>query len=462
MSKRAGIYTRISDDPEGLELGITRQQQDCRVRAERDGYEVVAVYPENDRGASTKSKKSRPLYAEMLEAIRAGELDVVIAYSNSRLTRRPRELEDLIQLHDQTGVRFLTVVSGDDNLSTADGRMVARIKASVDAAEAERIGERVSRAAKQRAEDGGDNGGGNRPYGWQAGDRTKLDPAEHAVLLEVADRMLAGEAVRAIARSLNDRGVPTATWRPPLIMKAWSVSALREMMKRPRLVGIRVYKGKRFRGNWEPALDDLTFRQLERLFEDASRRTSPSNVRKSLLAGLAVCGECGRPIASKTSSQKGAEPRRMYWCERCGLLRFSPPVNLYVERYVKQLLRQYQPVPDPTEDPKAIAEAGRLRAQIDAEIARYTDSDALTGDQLELILRGLNRRLQDAERRATPPRPRSKMLDGLTGEDPSVLWDVLDLHRRRAVIGLLVNVRILRAVRSPARFDPATVQIERR
>jgi site-specific DNA recombinase len=38
------------------------------------------------------------------------------------------ELEDLIKLHEETGVIFQTVVSGQDDLSTSDGRMVACIK----------------------------------------------------------------------------------------------------------------------------------------------------------------------------------------------------------------------------------------------------------------------------------------------------------------------------------------------
>ena len=73
-----------------------------------------------------------------------------MAYSNSRLTRRFREFIDLIELAERRGVRISTVASGEDNLATADGRTNARIKASVDVGEAERISERVTRAKKQR------------------------------------------------------------------------------------------------------------------------------------------------------------------------------------------------------------------------------------------------------------------------------------------------------------------------
>ena len=132
---KAAIYVRISDDPEGKELGVDDQLAQCQARATREGRHVDQkhIYKENDTGASTRSKKPRPQYADMLRAAEAGEFDLILSYSNSRLTRRPRELEDLISLNERTKgrVQLRTVVSGDDNLATGDGQMVARIKASV-------------------------------------------------------------------------------------------------------------------------------------------------------------------------------------------------------------------------------------------------------------------------------------------------------------------------------------------
>jgi site-specific DNA recombinase len=84
---RAVIYTRISRDPEGDALGVARQRQDCLDRAARDGWQVIDVLVENDVGASSYSRKPRPVYAALLERARRREFDVILAYSNSRLTR---------------------------------------------------------------------------------------------------------------------------------------------------------------------------------------------------------------------------------------------------------------------------------------------------------------------------------------------------------------------------------------
>ena len=47
----AAIYARISRDREGAGLGVERQEADCRALAERLGWDVVAVYVDNDISA---------------------------------------------------------------------------------------------------------------------------------------------------------------------------------------------------------------------------------------------------------------------------------------------------------------------------------------------------------------------------------------------------------------------------
>ena len=84
----------------------------------------------------------------------SGDCDGILYDLTSRLTRRPSEYETIVSLVERTGVRLATVVSGDVDLSTSQGRMIGRILSNVDAAEAEQIGERVSRAMQQRREAG--------------------------------------------------------------------------------------------------------------------------------------------------------------------------------------------------------------------------------------------------------------------------------------------------------------------
>lgn len=298
---RAAVYLRISRDPEGLEAGVERQREDCLALADRLGYVVVATYPDNDAGASSLSRKPRPQYDAMHAAARRGEFEVILAYSNSRLTRRMMELEGLIKLHDETGVRIQTCVSGEDDLATADGRMVARIKASVDAAEAERIGERVRRAHLQRARAGATNHGG-RPFGW-AEDKLTLEPTEAELIRDAANRVIDGVPLREIARQWCLAGVPTSRG------KTWTHTTLRRLLKRPRLAGWRTHHdrivldaaGRPVRGVWEPLLDQDTFDRLQVALARDGRGGGRRGARRYLLTGIVRCGVCGGRMNGTTT-----------------------------------------------------------------------------------------------------------------------------------------------------------------
>ena len=98
--------------------------------------QAAEPYRENDTSAS-RSRTKRPVYAAMLADLRAGMADVLVAYSTSRLTRRPLDYERLIGLVSQTGLQILTVISGDVDLATAYGRAIARVLSAMDAVEAD-------------------------------------------------------------------------------------------------------------------------------------------------------------------------------------------------------------------------------------------------------------------------------------------------------------------------------------
>jgi site-specific DNA recombinase len=113
MTTLAAIYSRISHDPEGRQAGVEWQEQDCRQMAAERGWTVLEpVYRENDTSASTRSRKRRPVFEQLLQDVEHGAVQVLLAYSTSRLTRRPLEYERLIELTSRTGLEIHTVVSG--------------------------------------------------------------------------------------------------------------------------------------------------------------------------------------------------------------------------------------------------------------------------------------------------------------------------------------------------------------
>src|SRR4051812_6351614 len=158
---RAAIYCRISDDRRGLGLGVARQQQVCLGLAGRPGWQVTATFVANDVPAY--SAKPRPQYDRLMRVVQAGEVDVVVAWDPDRLHRSPAELEAFIAAVERAGVDVVTVQAGRWDLSTASGKLVARMLGSIARHESDHKSERVRRALPQNA--GAGRAPGRGPYG---------------------------------------------------------------------------------------------------------------------------------------------------------------------------------------------------------------------------------------------------------------------------------------------------------
>ncbi|MGC1732681.1 MAG: recombinase family protein, partial [Pseudonocardiaceae bacterium] len=207
MSRSAAIYCRISRDRVGAGLGVDRQRTDCQELAARLDWSVVAVHTDND--LSAYNGKRRPGYQALLEDLRNGRANAVLAWHTDRLHRSPVELETYIGVCEAGGVPTHCVKAGPLDLSTASGRMTARITGAVARHEVEHMIER-QRAAKLQAARAGRYRGGRRAFGYEA-DGTSVRPDEAAAVLDAATRVLHGESLGSIAREWNTRGITTST-----------------------------------------------------------------------------------------------------------------------------------------------------------------------------------------------------------------------------------------------------------
>jgi site-specific DNA recombinase len=287
---RAAIYVRISSDRTGAGLGVTRQEEDCRALCGRLGWPVARVYPDND--VSAYSGRPRPQWRQLLADIDAGLIDAVACWHVDRLTRSPRELEEVIDLHDRRGIALATV-TGEMDLSTPTGRMLARMLGAAARHEAEHKAERQRRAGLQKAQAGlPHTAGRRRGYGYQP-DGTTIVPAEAAIIAEAATRALAGESVRSIARDLNQRAVPSATGGQ------WSALVVRQILTSGRISGRREYHGQITHSESWPAI--ITPGQSDQLRVLLARRrgTTRASSRRYLLSGILTCAVCGHGLYAR-------------------------------------------------------------------------------------------------------------------------------------------------------------------
>jgi site-specific DNA recombinase len=475
VTRRAAIYCRLSQDRTGAHIVVERQERDCRDLAERLGWSVVAVYVDND--VSAYRKKPRPGYLRLLAALERGEVNAVLAWHTDRLHRSPKELEHFIDVCEPRDVVTQTHRAGELDLTRAAGRMVARQLGAVARYESEQTAART-KAGKVDAASRGAWSGGQRIYGYdvvKAAERAPGDsalrvrPAEARVVQDAAQRLLAGESLRSIARSLNQAGQVTTTGRP------WTGSALRKVLVRPSTAGLRGTGGEVVAvGTWEPLLPEDQWRGVVALLSDPTRRTTERYARRYLGSGLYLCGVCGGGLTGNTTAGGGPGGRRAaYRCraaDRDGSSHVVRDVehldtfvaNVVIERLSRAdaMLALSAPAPDlaPLHD-----ELAGVLARLD-EAARGWAAGALTKAQLA-VANGLLLARQEELHGLIGQSQQGFVLDGLLGaDDAAAAWTDLGLDRQRAVVDLLATVTVLprqRNGRLPGGgyFDRATVRI---
>ena len=132
--KVAGIYIRVSTEDqvrEGFSLG--EQEEKLKQLCKYKDYKIHKVY--KDAGISAKNMSGRPAFQQMLEDIRAGKINYIVAYKLDRVTRSVRDIEE----HHC----YLVCDRDDVNTSTANGRFFVRMLTVLSQLEIEIVSERT-------------------------------------------------------------------------------------------------------------------------------------------------------------------------------------------------------------------------------------------------------------------------------------------------------------------------------
>jgi site-specific DNA recombinase len=299
--RAAAIYARISSDQTGQALGVQRQLEDCRKLATDRGWVVAEEYVDND--ISAFKGRERPGYSRMLADIEGGRRDAILAYHQDRLTRRPMEWEQFVELCDRAGVEQLATVTSDINFGNDNGMLVARITAAVAANESSRKSARIKRKILQNVEQGKPNGGAVRPFGYES-DRVTVRESEATIIRVLVDRFLAGESARSLVTWLNEQNVPTTAGA-----EVWRTPTLRAVLRSGRIAGIRDHLGVAAGpAAWPAIISEEKHQQVLALYQTkkVSGRRAP---RRYLLSGMLICGKCENRLYSSARRD-----RRRYVC----------------------------------------------------------------------------------------------------------------------------------------------------
>jgi site-specific DNA recombinase len=464
----AVVYCRISQDATGEAAGVERQRKDCERFCKRRGWKVAEVLVDNDISASSYSRKARPAYKRALQLVEAGEVAAIVSWHIDRLYRRPRDLEDLIDLAEKHRDRLtIATLNGDLDLSTGDGRAMARVLVAMAAKSSDDTSRRLKRVFADKAA-AGQRHGGSRAFGYDPVPGSYAKNAQEARLIRKAVKdLLAGESATGIARAWNAAGVSNSGGGTG----KWSPTHIRVVMTGGAIAGLRTHQGEIIGpASWPAIIDRATHEQLVALFADPARsRRSPP--RRTPFSGLIRCGCCGEVM-----TRDRAKGQAVYRCKRfvgrpanCGKGSISaePVEKLIVEAVLLAgdtgLVASAVKTTD--RDHLEAQEAGTELAEVEQRLAELTDLYANGQIDRAAWLRARTRleERQTAARAHLSHRENSDAVADYIGRSGALrgAWPKLGPDRQRAVLHAIVDrVHVAPAAARGSVFDPDRVTME--
>ncbi len=200
---RAIGYVRVSTRDQA-DKGHSLDAQRAKIEAYATLHDLDLSEVIVDDGHSAKSL-DRPGMARLLDTIRRRQTDCVVIAKLDRITRSVRDLGELVELFQRSGVEFASVNDNIDT-STASGRLVLNVMASVSQWEREAIGERTSEAlAHMRAN--GQRVSHHATFGYRLENGAQVEDAhEQEAIGLMRDLRGQGMSCNRIGKTLAKRG----------------------------------------------------------------------------------------------------------------------------------------------------------------------------------------------------------------------------------------------------------------
>ena len=247
--EKAAIYLRLSkEDVEKGERENSRSIENQRVILEEYArvhqLQIYDCYVDDDYSGLYFE---RPAFSRMLSDAARHEFTVVLAKSQSRLSRNMEHTEYLLHnLFPQLGIRFLGVVDGVDSAQRA-GKKARQINALVNEWYSEDLSENI-RAVYQRKMQNGEYLGAYAPYGYRKSkeDSHKLEIVEEEAywVRKIYDMYLKGCSTQEIQQELVKNKVETpSAKRKGNHEYQWSISTIKKILSNEVYVGA-VIQGK--------------------------------------------------------------------------------------------------------------------------------------------------------------------------------------------------------------------------
>lgn len=224
----AGIYIRVSTEDqarEGFSLG--EQQERLEELCKFKKFKVHKIY--QDAGISAKDMEHRPSFQAMMNDMKKGKINCIVAYKLDRVTRSVKDLEALITELEENDC-YLVCDRDEVDTSTANGRFFIRMLTVLSQLEIEIVSERTKFGLGGAIKAG--HLPGTCPLGYyrDKDKKVRIDNATNGIVKRIFAMYLEGKSYYQIAEILKEEKVLYPE-------RKWTDSAIKQIINNQIYVG---------------------------------------------------------------------------------------------------------------------------------------------------------------------------------------------------------------------------------
>jgi site-specific DNA recombinase len=308
QTRKFFIYARKSTDSEDRQVrSINDQIAELRELAKKENLEVVDLLVEKQ----TAKAPGRPVFAEMLKRIEAGEAMGILAWHPDRLARNSIDGGQIIYLVD-TGIiqelKFPTFWFDP----TPQGKFMLSIAFGQSKYYVDNLSENIKRGHRQKLKNG--LWPQMAPLGYLNNKVTKMVYVnkEKAPLLKKSFELYASGkyTLKNLRKIISDFGLVGTKG------KMLSVSNFQYLLQNPFYHGLIRYNGEYFEGKHEPIISKKLFDQVQEVMKQKSKPQIVDKMKYFLYRGFFRCAECGFTITADRKIKKSGKQYVYYYCTK--------------------------------------------------------------------------------------------------------------------------------------------------
>ena len=329
--KSAGIYIRVSTFDqvrEGFSLGEQeeRLKEFCNFRR----YNIYKIY--QDAGISAKNDK-RPAYQEMIEDVKKGNINVIVALKLDRLTRSVYDIEKLMKFVNDYECD-IDCMADESNTTTSNSRMVMRIMTSASQNEIEKCSERTKFGMAGAIKNG--HIPNRTGLGFKRKNKKLVpDPLTKDIIVRIFDLYLEGKSHQAIANIYNKEKVLGKTnWYDFTVQKILS----NELYKGDYVNGKRTKHPTYYENVIEPIVSKEKWESCQ--YQKLRNARHYERTATYLFTNKLKCSKCGNFLGGHATTKTNGKKYYYYKCNTCKTYFNEIDIEKELKAFMLELAKQ--------------------------------------------------------------------------------------------------------------------------